>query len=40
MQELNAAVAGLLVTANWEVLLTLSRDKRPCRERWRDWSTG
>jgi len=31
MQELNAPFASLLMTPNWEVLLTLLRDKRPCR---------
>jgi len=40
MQELNAPVASLLTTPNWEVLLTLWRDKRPCRGIWIDWSIG
>jgi len=31
MQELKALLASLQTTPNWEVLLTLLRDKRPCR---------
>jgi len=31
MQELNAPLASLLMIPNWEGLLTLLRDKRPCR---------
>ena len=40
MQELNAPVASLLTTPNWEVLLTLLSNKRLCRGIWIDWSTG
>ena len=29
---LNAPLANLLMIPNWEVLLSLLRDKRPCRE--------
>ncbi|KAK4806781.1 hypothetical protein QYF61_005577 [Mycteria americana] len=31
MQELNAPLAGLLMIPNWEVLLTLLRDRRSCQ---------
>jgi len=30
----------LLMIIYWEMLLTLSRDKKPCNVIWRDWTIG
>lgn len=38
MQELNAPLASSLMIPNWEVLLTLLRDKMACRGIWVAWS--
>jgi len=40
MQELNVPLASLLMIPDWEVLLTLLRDKRPCWGIQIDWSIG
>lgn len=39
VQEVHAPLANLLMLLNWQMLLTLLRDERPCKRMWIDWST-
>lgn len=39
IKDLEIGVGSLLMMLNWNVLLAVLRDKRPCRGIWIDWST-
>lgn len=36
-QELNTVIVSLVIILNWKILLTLLKNKKPCRGIWIDW---